>query len=201
MTPDTRLWRDGLLTFLEEDRKRPRHRSTRDPDQAVIDESERLVARSVRQWAETSLADQLAARQAWLNSPSGVAGGDPDPAILLTTTPLGLHVAEQTLRDDPRGIICLLEVEYRRWCRLQPDAEGRHHVTAWNWVKTNLPRVRQGDFPAYPLKPGEQYWLHRTGIAGIAADEVRNTALLAFQGTRSRLLAASTVETRFEDEP
>jgi hypothetical protein len=200
MTPETRRWRDGLLTFLEEDRRRPRHRSTPDPDQAVIDEVERLVAESVRQWAKKSLADQLVARHAWLNSPSGVAGGDPDPAILLTTTPLGLSVAEQTLRDEPGGIICLLEVEYRRFCRLQPDEQLRHHVTAWNWVKTNLPRVRQGDFPAYPLEPGEQYWLHRTGIAGIASEEVRNTALLAFEGTHSRLLAASTVETRFEDE-
>ncbi|MGA0039910.1 MAG: hypothetical protein ACO3NZ_08690, partial [Pirellulales bacterium] len=69
MNPETRRWRDGLLTFLEEDRRRPRHRSTPDPDQSVIDEVERLVAGSVRQWARKSLADQLVARHAWLNSP------------------------------------------------------------------------------------------------------------------------------------
>lgn len=201
MTPATEQWRDGLIAFLERDRQKPRHRSVGDPEPAVSAEAERIVAASVGQWLAQGLAHHLAARRARSASLSEAeaAGFDADPAILLTTTPLGLPIAERLAAEDGRGIICLLEVEYRRWCREQPDADWRHHVVAWDWVKTGLPRVRQGDFPAHPLKAGEHYWLHRTGIAGVEAEEIRNSALLAFDGTQSRLLAASTVETRFED--
>jgi len=195
MTPDTKAWREGLIAFLASDRRRPRHRSTPDPEPAVIAEAQRIVTVSIREWLAESLVRQLDRRR---ERAEVVAGLDPNPAILLTTTPLGLGIAEQLVADDPRGIVCLLEVEYRRWCRIEPDDQLSHHVTAWNWVKTSLPKVRQGDFPAYPLGPGEHYWLHRTGIAGTTEEEVRNTALLAFDGTRSRLLTASTVETRFE---
>ncbi len=196
MMPATVAWRDGLIAFLAEDRKRPRHRSAADPEAAVIAEAQRIVTESIREWIEKTLARQLERRRQWAEAHPGV---DDDPAILLTTTPLGLGIAEQLVTNDRLGIICLLEVEYRRWCRIEPDDAMRHHVTAWSWVKTSLPKVRQGDFPAHPLGPGEQYWLHRTGIAGTTEEEVRNTALLAFDGTRSRLLTASTVETRFED--
>lgn len=201
MTPATEQWRDGLIAFLARDRQKPRHRSVTDPEPAVIAEAERIVTASVQQWLSHGLAAHLDARRAWIASfPRDQATAfDTDPAILLTTTPLGLPIAERLADDDGRGIICLLEVEYRRWCREQPDAELRHHVVAWDWVKTGLPKVRQGDFPAYPLAAGEQYWLHRTGIAGAAPEEFRNSALLAFNGTTSRLLTASTVETRFED--
>ncbi len=196
MTPATAAWREGLLAFLADDRTRPRHRSTPDPAPAVTAEATRVVAESVGAWLTEKLTRQLDHRRQWA---ADVPGLDPDPAILLTTTPLGLATAEECVADDPRGIICLLEVEYRRWCRIEPDEALQHHVAAWNWVKTTLPSVRQADFPAHPLKAGEQYWLHRTGIAGTTAEELRNTALLAFDGTHSRMLAASTVETRFED--
>ncbi len=199
MTPQSHAWQDGLRAFLAEDRKRPRHRSTPDPELAVINEATRIVAESVCCWADHDLPAHLAARVAWIERDGDAASLDPDPVILLTTTPLGLAVAGQLLTNSRHDVICLLEVEYRRWCRLQPDDAMQHHVTAWNWVKTHLPKVRQGDFPAFPLAPGEQYWLHRTGIAGVSPEEIRNTALLAFNGTTSRLLAASTVETRFED--
>ena len=79
------------------------------------------------------------------------------------------------------------------------DTHGEISGPAGHETIPGLPQVRQGDFPAHPLAPGEHYWLHRTGIAGTAPEEVRNSALLAFNGTTSRLLAASTVETRFED--
>ena len=200
MTPSTRAWRDGLIAFLAEDRRRPRHRSTADPERAVLEEVQRVVHQSVSQWLTETLPNQLQRRRGRVSVLPGEASGfDPDPAVLLTTTPIGLPIAEQLAADDPHGVVCLLEVEYRRWCRRQPDEAMQHHVTAWNWVKTNLPRVRQDDFPQHPLAPGESYWLHRTGIAGVTTDELRNTALLAFDGTRTRLLAASTVETRFED--
>lgn len=201
MTPATEQWRDGLVAFLARDRQKPRHRSVGDPEPAVIAEAERIVTGSVRAWLTEGLAGHLNARRAWITSlpEEKAAGFDTDPAILLTTTPLGLPIAERLAAEDGRGIVCLLEVEYRRWCREQPDADLQHHVVAWDWVKTGLPKVRQGDFPAYPLAIGEHYWLHRTGIAGAAAEEFRNSALLAFNGTSSRLLAASTVETRFED--
>lgn len=196
MTPETVAWRSGLVAFLEEERKRPRHHSVAAPEPAVIAEAQRIVSRSVQKWLGETLARQLIQRH---QRAVEIPGLDRDAVILLTTTPLGLEIAERLVSSDLRGIICLLEVEYRRWCRIQPDDEMRHHVTAWNWVKTSLPTVRQNDFPAYPLSPGEQYWLHRTGIAGTTDEELRNTALLAFDGTHSRLLAASTVETRFED--
>lgn len=196
MTPATAAWREGLIAFLADDRTRPRHRSTPDPEPAVAAEVERVVAESVRKWLGEQLTRQLQRRRQWAENLPTL---DPEPAILLTTTPLALATAERAVADDPRGIVCVLEVEYRRWCRLEPDDAMHHHIAAWNWVKTTLPKVRQADFPAHPIRPGEQYWLHRTGIAGTTAEELRNTALLAFDGTHSRLLAASTVETRFED--
>lgn len=201
MTPATEQWRDGLIDFLARDRQKPRHRAVGDPEPAVIAEAERIVTTSVRQWLAHGLTSHLDARQAWIATlPQEQADGfDGEPAILLTTTPLGLPIAERLAAEDGRGVVCLLEVEYRRWCRVQPDDAMHHHVTAWDWVKPGLPEARQGDFPAYPLEPGEHYWLHRTGIAGVAGEEIRNSALLAFDGTQSRLLAASTVETRFED--
>jgi len=201
MTPSTRAWRAGLVAFLVEDRQRPRHRSTPDPEPHVAAEAARVVTVSVQHWLDERLEQQLQRRRdlaAAHNATASNAAFDPDPAILLTTTPLGLTIAERLVADDPRGIVCLLEVEYRRWCRQQPDDAMEHHVTAWNWVKTSLPKVRQDDFPGHPLQSGETYWLHRTGIAGCTTEELRNTALLAFDGKHTRLLTASTVETRFE---
>jgi len=92
----------------------------------------------------------------------------------------------------------LPEVEYRRWCRLEPDESHAHHVCCWNWLKTHVPPKRWGEFAAWPLGEGEVYWLHRVGAAGVAAEELRRTRLLAFDGTRSRLLAEDVRERAFE---
>lgn len=196
MTPETADWLAGLQAFLAEDRTRPLHRSTPDPSPPVMAEVRRLVARSVRHWVNEELPGQLRARAAWAAERGPQT--DPTPAVLLTTTPHGLDAAVEAVTGSPQTIACLLEVEYRRWCRLRPDDAMHHHVTAWNWVKTRVPEVRQAEFADQPLAEGEAYWLHRTGMAGIADEEHRTTALLAFDGRRSRLLAASVVETRFE---
>jgi len=86
------------------------------------------------------------------------------------------------------------ELAYRLWSSQHPDPDHRLHVNLWSWVKTHVPPQRDAEFAAYPLRPGERYWLHRAGLAGAGTADHRVCHLWKFDGTRPTLLAAAITE-------
>jgi hypothetical protein len=183
MTPESRAWLDGLRAFAGAEAPP----APGDPAAAASHTAERgLLAAALVSWIDTSLAELLQERAA--------AGRDPEPAIVLTTTPAGFAAAADVLgRDDPlmrqwrERFACVSEKHYRLWCIRHPDVDYRLHVNHWNWIKTRVPQQRQPAFAAFPLEPDERYWLHRTGTAG-AGRERRFCHLWKWNGRTASLL-------------
>ncbi|MFM9058683.1 MAG: hypothetical protein ACKOSQ_06140 [Planctomycetaceae bacterium] len=126
---------------------------------------------------------------------------DADPAIVITTAPAGVAVAEEILgRDDPLArevrsrAACVTEREYRAWCMRHPDHEYRLHVIHWSWLKTRVPPQRDAEFARHPLRDGERYWLHRTGTEGAGVADRWATHLWKFDGRHAALLEAFVTE-------
>jgi len=139
----------------------------------------------------------LAARRAWCSAPERVGSVDADPAIVLTTSAVGSAVAADWLAAGgpeaagmrPR-LVAVTERDYRLWCIRHPDPGYDRHVALWSWVKTRVPRQRWPEFAAHPLAAGEEYWLHRAGIAGAGRADRRDCGLWKFDGRRAVLLAS-----------
>ena len=134
-------------------------------------------------WLENELASLLAERQP-----------DADVAIVLTTSPVGLRVANDVLqRGEPlmqslrNRLVAVTESEYRFWTKAHPDPDHRLHVNHWSWIKTRVPEARRQEFNTFPLGPHEQFWLHRTGTTGCGRER-RYCHLWKWNGQTASLL-------------
>ena len=192
MQPETRVWLDGLRAWLVE--RRSADTDAVAPDPAATRAERMILAAHVATWLDESPALLRARRDFAGSAGSGV---DPDPALVLTTSPPGLEVAEDLfagdslLAQDLRArVVCATEREYRAWCMRHPDADHRLHVNHWNWIKTQVPPRREREFRAHPLRAGERYWLHRTGTAGAGSADGRDAHLWRFDGRHATLLQA-----------
>jgi hypothetical protein len=201
MHRDTHDWLAGLRIFAAEHREAKPLADVTQPTPALA--AERML---VATHLATRLAEHEAIRAArcdWL-AQADPPGGDPDPALVITTSAVGIAATAEWLAVGgphqlavaPR-LVAVTELEYRLWCIRQPDEERRRHVNLWNWVKTRVPRQRWREFANFPLGPDDTYWLHRTGTSGAGAADGRHASLWKFDGRHASLLAASILE-RFE---
>jgi hypothetical protein len=85
-------------------------------------------------------------------------------------------------------VAAVTELEYRLWCIRHPDDAYRLHVNLWSWVKTRVPQQRWHEFATYPLRSGDVYWLHRTGVSGAGAADARHCHLWKWNGRHAALL-------------
>lgn len=193
MTPDTQAWLDGLREFAATHRERkPLAVVTGD---SPIQHAERAILATDLSTRLSTLGDLLAAR-ATAARPDGL-GADSDPAIVITTSPIGISVVGELLGSPTHGlqplassVVAVTELEYRLWCIRQPDDASRLHVNLWSWVKTSVPEQRWPEFARYPLGPGEAYWLHRTGVSGAGSADARHCHLWKWNGRDAALLEA-----------
>lgn len=194
MQPATRAWLEGLRAAVAEPRP---------PLQAsgASAAAERMIlAAHLATWIDAS-PHLSAARRAFAAAVDPEA--DPDAAIVVTTSPVGIAVVEELLasdeplaRDLRRRVVCATEGGYRSWCMRHPDERHRLHINHWSWIKTRVPRQRDAEFARHPLAAGEVYWLHRTGTAGAGAADGRATHLWKFTGSLAVLLEPFVVEGR-----
>lgn len=188
MTTDTRAWLDGLraFAFAHRERKPVADLATDGPAQRA----ERAILAADLTTRLATFGDLLAARTA-----AGRQASDTDPAVVITTSPVGIAVVADLLASPTHGLqplaagtAAVTELEYRLWCIRRPDDEYRLHVNLWSWVKTSVPEQRWPEFARHPLGPDEVYWLHRTGVAGAGA--VRHCHLWKWNGRHAALLQA-----------
>jgi len=206
MMPASREWLAGLRDRVDNARRAAAPAGHAGSPAARA--AERMIlAAHLRTWLENELPTLLSERR------------DPaEPAIAITTTPLGIEVVESMLaaggplleghgvtaghldsRHEPvmrslrHRIVAVTEAEYRGWTMRHPDPDHLLHVNHWSWVKTRVPEVRWPEFAAFPLGPAEQYWLHRTGTAGCGAER-RYCHLWKFTGTSAVMLRPFIVE-------
>jgi len=199
MHADTRSWLDGLREFAAARRLERRLVPAGALPAAEEQAAERMILSTQLSTWLSGFDDMLAARRAWLAEAD--PDGDPDPAIVVTTSAVGIGVADQLgeacslpARCLAAALAAVTELEYRLWCIRRPDEHGRLHVNVWNWIKTRVPRQRQGEFSRHPLAPGEVYWLHRAGIAGAGAADRRDSHLWKWSGRQATLLEAFVSE-------
>ena len=196
MTPEAREWLDGLRQFAGPVASAADDPARIDPDAAAVRAAERAVlAAALVSWIDTDLPGLLAERS--------VPGGDPEPALVLTTTPAGLAAAADVLgRDDPlirqwrERSAWVTEKDYRLWCIRHPDPDHRLHVNHWSWIKTQVPQQRHTEFAPHRLREGEAFWLHRTGTAGAGEADGRTASLWKFTGRHAALLEPRLTERR-----
>ena len=192
MTPATRAWLDGLAAHLAA-RGFP-------PPAGVATAAERMIlAAHFAMWLDASPAlDE--ARTAWARA---TPGADPDPAIVITTSPAGIAVVEEILAGDeplaarlrPRAAVTT-EKDYRAWCMRHPDDAHLLHVNHWSWIKTQVPSQRHAEFAPHRLREGEAFWLHRTGTAGAGSADGRSASLWKFTGHHAAILEPRLTERR-----
>jgi hypothetical protein len=199
MHPDTRSWLDGLREFAASRRLEQPPAVAAAPPSAGEQAAERMILSTQLSTWLSGFEDVLAARRAWLAEAD--PDGDPDPAIVITTSAGGVAVAEQLglagslpTRSLASALAAVTELEYRLWCIRRPDEHGRLHVNVWNWIKMRVPRQRQREFSRHPLAPGEVYWLHRAGIAGAGSADRRDCHLWKWNGRHATLLEAFVSE-------
>ncbi|MFM7108489.1 MAG: hypothetical protein ACKOZU_07815 [Planctomycetaceae bacterium] len=194
----THDWLDGLRSATEALRAVGPPAASDDP--AALAAERMIHAADLAAWLDATPA-LLEARRAFAASTGHAA--DADPAIVITTSPAGVAVAEEILRRcDPlaRDVLpraaCVNEREYRAWCMRHPDHDHRLHVIHWSWLKTRVPPQRDAEFARHPLRDGERYWLHRTGTEGAGAADLWATHLWKFDGRHASLLEAFVRERR-----
>ena len=160
MRSDTRNWLDSLRAFaIDQRHTKPPVTAASPAEQAA----ERMIlAAQLSTWL-AGVEDIVAARRAWLDEAD--PEGDGDPAIVVTTSPVGIGVAEHLARAGSlparslgQSLVAVTELEYRLWCMREPDTHGRLHVTVWNWIKSHVPPQRHAEFSRHPLAAGEAYW-------------------------------------------
>ena len=192
MLATTRTWLDGLGDFAAKHRVR---RPLAEPDQPAARAAERMILGSHLATVLAGWEQVLAARRA------DVPEGDPDPAVVITTSTVGITVAEEQFSTGSlpaRGLadraVAVTELEYRLWCIRHPDDGHVRHVNLWNWVKTSVPRERHAEFARHPLGPDEAYWLHRAGVAGAGMADRRDCHLWRWNGRHAALVEAFVAE-------
>jgi hypothetical protein len=197
MRTDTLDWLTGFRDFAA---AQPiHHRPTVGTGSPEERSAERMIlAAQLATWL-TGIDDVLAARRAWLNE--GFPDGDPSPAIVITTSAVGIAVAEEMTesgslpaRSIAPEMVAVTERDYRLWCIANPDDHYGRHITIWNWIKTTVPPQRHAEFARHPLRDGESYWLHRAGIAGAGGADRRDSHLWKWTGRQAVLLEAFVVE-------
>ena len=195
MRPATRDWLDGLRAFAAAHRGEKPLAVTGSPAQQAAERM--ILAAQLATWLDGSDAI-LQARAA---GPAATERGDTDPALVITTSPTGIAVAEEQLargslpaRSLAGRAVAVTELEYRLWCIRQPDDAYARHMNLWNWIKTSVPRQRDAEFARHPLADGEAYWLHRAGIAGAGAADRRDCHLWKWNGRHASLLEAFVAE-------
>ncbi|MFN7813203.1 MAG: hypothetical protein ACK5SI_11150 [Planctomycetia bacterium] len=193
MHHDTCDWLEGLRAFAAERRAATRAAA------AQPTAAERATERSI---LAAHLVSWLGDLESWSDARRAVAAGseaagDPEPAVVLTTSPVGIEVATEMAANaaTPAAIVaprlaCVTELEYRLWCIRHPDERYRLHVNHWSWLKKNVPRQRHAEFCRHPLAADESYWLHRTGTAGAGAADRRDCHLWKWNGRHAALLEA-----------
>lgn len=194
MRPTTRNWLDGLRAFANELRARRPVPDLSSPDATLAAERMILTAHLVTRLGR--IDDMLAARRSRVaaSATAGATALDPDPALVLTTSPVGIITAAELV--GPSGSFTSLapwlafvtELEYRLWCIRSPDEAFARHVNLWNWVKTRVPRQRHAEFARHRLGDGEVYWLHRAGVAGAGSADGHECHLWKFNGRHASLL-------------
>jgi len=185
-------WLDELRHFVHYQRHSKPLRSS--AVSAAASAAERsIIAASLA----TRLAEIDAVRQARRLLPAA----DPDPAIVITTSAVGIAAVEEMLASVPDlaalagdRLESVTELEYRLWCIRSPDEGFIHHVNVWNWIKMAVPAQRWAEFSDYPLAEGEAYWLHREGCSGAAALDRRGCHLWKWNGRHAALLRAFVTE-------
>jgi hypothetical protein len=195
MRPETRDWLTGLEKFAAEHRlKKPLSPST-DPAQAAAERM--ILAAQLATWLEGWETIEGDRRGFAAGSPAI----DPNPCLVITSSAVGITVAEDLVaggsppaRSLAGRFAAVTELEYRLWCIQHPDDDSARHINLWNWIKTSVPEQRHGEFAAYPLAPGEAYWLHRCGIRGAGEGDRRDCHLWRWNGRHASLLKAFIVE-------
>jgi hypothetical protein len=187
MTPETVAWLEGLRETAANAARG--HTSPTVPQEHWNAERAILAAHLVR-WIDTELPGLSAERAA----AAGLSGGDPEPALVLTTSAAGAAAADEVLgRADPwlaelrARFAIVTEREYRLWCIRHPDPEYRLHANHWSWIKTNVPAQRRAGFARWPLRAEEVPWLHRTGTVGLGRPR-RQCHLWKFDGRTASLV-------------
>lgn len=194
MNEATKEWLEGLRA-----RAAAQEPSTSEDVSAHETSAERMIlAAQLSLWL-TSFDDCLASRRAWLDE--ALPEGDRDPAIVVTTSPVGMAVADELTRAGSlparslvRELVAVSERTYRLWCIAHPDPKQLHHVNVWNWIKMKVPEQRHAEFARHPLRPGEAYWLHRAGIAGAGSADRRDCHLWKWTGRQAVLVEAFITE-------
>lgn len=192
MRAATVTWLEGLRDFAAA-RRLDHPAAAPGPDAAAWSAERSIIG--------ASLALRLAELDAVRQARRELASVDPDPVIVLTTSPAGMAAVTSLLAGstglaliaDSR-IISVSESEYRLWCIEHPDDAHRLHVNLWSWVKTRVPRQRWSEFAAHPIRDGEAYWLHREGLAGAGSLDRRASHLWRWDGSHASLLQAFVVE-------
>ena len=188
MHRETRDWLEGLRGFAAA------HRVGRKPAEPPA--AERVAERAILAAHLVSWFDGMTT---WIAARREVAATRPDadaePAVVLTTSPVGIEAAVDLCAMAGTAAAALLprlaavtELEYRLWCIRHPDEACRLHVNHWSWLKTSVPGQRAAEFARNPLGPGERYWLHRTGTAGAGEADRRDCHLWKWNGRHAALL-------------
>jgi hypothetical protein len=193
MTTDTHAWLEGLRAFAATQREQK--------TVAAVDvgppahSAERAILAADLTTRLATLGDLLIARAMAARADGQRADGD--PAVVVTTSPVGIAVVADLLTSPPHGLqplaavtTAVTELEYRLWCIGHPDDACRLHVNLWSWVKTRVPEQRWPEFARYPLGPGEVYWLHRSGVSGAGTADARHCHLWKWNGRHAALLEA-----------
>ena len=171
MNQATREWLAGLRQRVAASRRGPGPAGPAGnalPSAAAVAAERMILGAHLSLWIDNDLLPLLEERRA-----SSVPEADASPAIVITTSPLGIDVLDDALmRDEPlvaslrEQLVAVTEREYRDWTKANPDPDHLLHLNHWSWVKTSVPAARHGEFAAYPLAAGESFWLHRTGTTG-----------------------------------
>lgn len=195
MRAATRDWLIGLEAFAAEHRVQKPLNPPADPALAAAERM--ILATRLAEWLGGWEAIEGDRRRVAATSPAA----DPDPCLVITTSPVGSAVAEELIasgspsaRSLAGRFAAVTELEYRLWCIRNPDDDSARHINLWNWIKTSVPEQRHGEFAAYSLTPGEAYWLHRCGIRGAGEGDRRDCHLWKWNGRHASLLKAFIVE-------
>ena len=198
MRPVTREWLAGLRQRVAASRRGPGPAGPAGVSlqaAAAVAAERMILGAHLGLWIDNDLLPLLEERRA-----SCGPEADAFPAIVITTSPVGINVVDETFaRDEPlrasarEQIVAVTEREYRDWTKANPDPNHLLHLNHWSWVKTSVPAARHGEFTAHPLAAGEAFWLHRTGTTGCRAER-RFCHLWKWNGTAATLLQPFVAE-------
>lgn len=158
MTAEGLDWFDDLLLDIR-DFRRDRPLASRD---ALSPEEEmqcRIIGGNLISWLEQHgpLLMQQRSMLAKLND-----CWEEPPFVVFTSNQPGLVAATEIIRGMRHQIACLFPEEFSSWLKKHPDPDNRWHVHTWSYF-TPLDKEIVKLAKAYPIAPGECYWLHKEG--------------------------------------